>query len=128
MALGPGSPLRSGRGDNRGMPWNSRTTLGCGGTAVTYWVYILASRRNGTLYVGVTNDLARRIGQHKAGQGGAFTREYEVRALVHAEPFDDIALAIEREKRLKRWRRAWKLALIERENPTWRDLYEDINM
>ena len=94
---------------------------------MTYRVYILASRRNGTLYVGVTNDLARRIGPHKSGEGGAFTRKYRVNALVHAAPVDDVALAIEHEKRLKRRRRAWKLALIERDNPTWRDLYEDID-
>ena len=71
-----------------------------------------------------------RGGSDSTGQGRAapLPAKYGVNALVHAEPFDDIVLAIEREKRLKRWRRAWKLALIERDNPTWRDLYEDINM
>ena len=93
----------------------------------TYWVYILASGRNGTLYVGVTNDLARRVAQHRAGTGASFTRKYGVTRLVHAQPFEDIAYAIAQEKRLKNWRREWKLALIERDNPEWRDLYEDIN-
>jgi len=94
---------------------------------VRYWVYILASRRNGTLYVGVTNDLARRAHEHSEGAAAGFTRRYAVTRLVHAEPYDDIRTAIEREKRLKRWRRAWKLALIERGNPGWRDLYPDLN-
>ena len=92
-----------------------------------YWVYILASGRNGTLYVGVTNDLARRVHEHKEGAVAGFTRTYGVTLLVHAEPYDDIRTAIEREKRLKKWRRAWKLALIERGNPHWRDLYFDLN-
>ncbi|MDE0175116.1 MAG: GIY-YIG nuclease family protein [Defluviicoccus sp.] len=92
----------------------------------TYWVYILASGRNGTLYVGVTNDLARRVAQHRAGTGASFTRKYGVTRLVHVQPFEDIAYAIAQEKRLKNWRREWKLALIERDNPEWRDLYEDI--
>ena len=92
-----------------------------------YWVYILASKRNGTLYVGVTNDLARRMQQHREGAVPGFTRTHGVTRLVHAEPYDDILTAIEREKRLKRWRRAWKLALIEKDNPGWRDLYPDLN-
>ena len=91
------------------------------------WVYILANRRNGTLYTGVTADLAQRIGQHKAGEGSAFAREHGAVRLVHAEPFDDIRNAIEREKRLKKWRRAWKISLIERSNPDWRDLSFDLN-
>ena len=94
---------------------------------MTYWVYILANKRNGTLYTGVTNDLARRVWQHRTGDGAAFTRAYGLTKLVHAEPFDDIGLAIETEKRLKKWRRAWKLALIERDNPEWRDLYDELN-
>ena len=94
---------------------------------MTYWVYILANRRNGTLYTGATNDLARRVWQHRTGEGAAFTRTYGVTKLVHAEAFDDIGLAIAAEKRLKKWRRAWKLALIERGNPDWRDLYEELN-
>ena len=92
-----------------------------------YWVYILASARNGTLYVGVTNDLARRVQEHREGAVPGFTRTYGVTRLVHAEPHDDIRIAIEREKRLKKWRRAWKLALIEETNPDWRDLYPDLN-
>ena len=92
-----------------------------------YWVYILASERNGTLYVGVTNDLARRVQEHRKGVVPGFTRTYGVTQLVHAEPHDDIRIAIEREKRLKKWRRAWKLALIEEGNPGWRDLYFDLN-
>lgn len=90
-----------------------------------YAVYILASARNGTLYVGVTNDLARRVTEHRAGAVPGFTRQYGVTRLVHAEFHDSIALAREREARLKRWRRAWKLALIEAQNPAWRDLAED---
>ena len=92
-----------------------------------YWVYILASERNGTLYVGVTNDLARRVQEHRKGVVPGFTRTYGVTRLVHAGPHDDIRIAIEREKRLKKWRRAWKLALIEEGNPGWRDLYFDLN-
>ena len=92
-----------------------------------YWVYILASGRNGTLYVGVTGNLAWRVQQHREGAVPGFTRRYGVTRLVRAEPYDDIRIAIEREKRLKRWRRAWKLALIEEDNPDWRDLYLDLN-
>ena len=94
---------------------------------MTYWVYVLASKPNGTLYVGVTNDLARRVHEHKSGEGGEFTRKYGVTNLVHVQPFDTARLAIEQEKRLKKWRREWKLALVERDNPGWRDLYDDIN-
>ncbi len=94
---------------------------------MTYWVYILASGRNGTLYVGVTNDLARRVQEHREGAVPGFTRTYGVTRLVHAEAYEDIRTAIEREKRLKRWRRAWKLALIEDGNSDWRDLYFDLN-
>ena len=93
-----------------------------------YFVYILASRRNGTLYVGVTNDVARRVFEHREGQAGSFTRRYGVHRLVYVEAHDDIRYAIQREKRIKRWQRRWKLDLIERENPDWRDLYEDINL
>ena len=127
MVLGPGSPLRCGRGDKRGLPWNSNATVRGGGTAVTYWVYILASRRNGKLYVGHTKYLERRVGQHKAGRGARFTRTYAVRTLVHAEEFGSKVRAVLREKRLKSWRRARKIALIERDNPTWRDLDKATN-
>ena len=80
---------------------------------MSYWVYILASEPGGTLYIGVTNNLIRRIHQHKTGEGSAFVRKYGVVRLVYAEEHRDIADAIAREKRLKRWRRAWKLRLIQ---------------
>jgi putative endonuclease len=92
-----------------------------------YYVYILASRRNGTLYVGVTNDLARRVWQHREGTGSLFTKKYGVTKLVWYEHFHQIVDAIACEKKLKRWRRAWKLAKIESFNPDWRDLYETWN-
>ena len=91
-----------------------------------YFVYILASQRNGTLYVGVTNDLARRVAEHRTGAIPGFTKRQGVDQLVYFEPHESIEDAIAREKRLKRWRRAWKLELIERENPTWRDLFAEI--
>lgn len=90
------------------------------------WVYILASQRNGTLYIGVTNDLARRIHEHREGMIPGFTKKYRVRMLVWYCRFEDIRSAISEEKRLKAWKRRWKLELIERENPSWRDLYDDI--
>ena len=92
----------------------------------SYWVYILASRIGGTLYVGVTNDLVRRVDAHRSGVVEGFTRKYGVFKLVYFEQFDDPAHAIEREKRLKRWRRAWKVRLIEAANPDWIDLYPAI--
>ena len=92
-----------------------------------YWVYILASRMHGTLYIGVTNDIARRVWEHRSGKGSEFAKQYRVHRLVHLEPHEDIRLAIQREKTLKEWKRAWKIALIEKDNPEWRDLYEDIN-
>jgi putative endonuclease len=88
--------------------------------------YILASQRNGTLYVGVTSDLVKRIYEHKSKSIEGFTSKYNVTMLVHFEEFNDISLAIQREKRLKEWPRKWKLNLIERENPDWKDLYEQI--
>lgn len=91
----------------------------------TSYVYILASRRNGTLYIGVTSDLAKRIREHKEGRGGEFTRRYSVNQLVFYESHSDIEQAITREKRLKKWKRIWKLRLIESINPEWRDLSED---
>ena len=89
-------------------------------------MYILASQRNGTLYVGVTNDLIRRVQQHRDGVAGKFTRRYRVTCLVYFETHQDIEAAILREKRIKRWRRAWKLELIEKSNPTWRDLLAEL--
>jgi len=90
------------------------------------FVYIMASRRNGTLYLGVTTDLVRRVHRHRTGELGGFTARYGVHRLVWYEGHDDIAAAIQRETSLKRWRRAWKLALIERTNPEWRDLWDEI--
>jgi len=88
-------------------------------------VYLLASRRNGTLYAGVTSDIVRRIHQHREGAMPGFTREYGVRMLVWLERHESMEQAILREKRIKKWNRAWKLALIEKANPDWRDLAED---
>jgi putative endonuclease len=89
-------------------------------------VYILASRRNGTLYVGVTSDLARRVSHHRLGVVEGFTRDYGVRTLVFAEFHETMEDAILREKRIKKWRRAWKLELIEQHNPQWRDLCDEL--
>jgi putative endonuclease len=89
------------------------------------WVYILTNQCNGTLYIGVTNDLIRRVYEHRQGTVSGFTKRYALKMLVHAEHFDDIPSAIQREKSLKRWPRRWKLSLIESGNPQWRDLYDD---
>ena len=89
-------------------------------------VYILASQRNGTLYIGVTSDLVQRIWQHKNDVVEGFTKEYGVHLLVWYELHEDMESAIIREKRLKKWNRAWKLRLIEEKNPDWQDLYESI--
>jgi len=91
-----------------------------------FYVYILANRRHGTLYVGVTNDVSRRIFEHRAGVGAVFTRRYSVHRLVWMEPYDRVADAIAREKQLKGWNRAWKIRLIESSNPEWRDLHEEL--
>ena len=87
-----------------------------------YFVYMLASQRNGTLYVGVTNDLVRRIGEHKSREVPGFTKRYGVSLLVWYELFGDINDAIAREKQIKGWNRAWKIRLIEKENSGWNDL------
>jgi putative endonuclease len=92
----------------------------------SYWVYILASRISGTLYVGVTNNLVRRIYEHRNGLVDGFTKKYHVHRLVYFEQYSDIETAITREKRLKRWNRAWKIQLIEELNPNWDDLYPQI--
>jgi putative endonuclease len=89
-------------------------------------VYILASGRVGTLYVGVTSDLAHRVWQHRNGVVEGFTKQYAVHSLVFAEFHDTMEEAILREKRVKKWRRAWKIRLIEEANPEWRDLYDQI--
>jgi len=91
------------------------------------FVYILASGRNGTLYTGVTADLSRRVWQHREGARKGFTAQYDVTRLVWYQEFAEIDQAILYEKRIKRWRRAWKLQLIETENPQWLDLYETLN-
>jgi putative endonuclease len=86
------------------------------------YVYILASKKDGTLYIGVTNDLSRRTYEHKIGKASAFTRRYGVNRLVWYEAYPTVPLAIQRETCLKRWKRAWKIALIEEHNPDWKDL------
>ncbi|MEX0645784.1 MAG: GIY-YIG nuclease family protein [Parvularculaceae bacterium] len=91
------------------------------------WVYMLASKRNGTLYIGVTSNLPERVWQHRNKLIRGFTADYNVTMLVWNSFFERIEDAIVEEKRLKKWRRAWKLALIEKDNPQWRDLYEDLN-
>ena len=94
---------------------------------ITYaYVYIMASKRNGTLYTGVTSDLIMRVWQHKQGTGSKFTAKYQINRLVYYEPYKDIDAAIAREKQLKNWKREWKVELIETDNPYWRDLYPDI--
>ncbi len=92
-----------------------------------YSVYLMASRPNGTLYVGVTNHLAARALQHRNGSGSSFTARYGVKMLVWYEHYSDVREAIAREKQVKKWERRWKLELIERFNPAWRDLYETLN-
>lgn len=91
------------------------------------YVYILASGRNGTLYTGVTADLSRRVYQHREGRSSGFTAKYDVKRLVWYETFSSIHDAIDAEKRIKRWRRSWKIELIEKLNPQWLDLYETFN-
>jgi putative endonuclease len=91
-----------------------------------YWVYMLASGHHGTLYVGVTSDLVRRIAEHREGAMSGFTERHGVKRLVWYETHDSIAAAIRREKRLRKWPRAWKVALIEVANPNWRDLWAEI--
>jgi putative endonuclease len=89
-------------------------------------MYILASRRNGTLYVGITSDLARRVFEHRSDAVAGFVRTYRVYMLVFVEFHASMADAILREKRIKKWRRAWKLELIERQNPQWRHLFDEL--
>jgi len=88
----------------------------------TYYVYILASKRNGTLYIGVTNDLVRRLGEHRDGLVPGFTKKYSVTKLVYYETFDDIRAAIHRETQMKKYKREWKLSLIQKNNKGWADL------
>ena len=92
-----------------------------------YWVYILASQRRGTLYTGVTGRLAERIGEHREGGLPGFTARHRVSRLVYLERFQYVYDALAREKAIKKWRRQWKIELIEKANPEWRDLWFDIN-
>lgn len=91
-----------------------------------YYVYIMASKRNGTIYIGVTNNLTRRVYEHKKGLVEGFTKKYDVKNLVYYEIHIDINEAIKREKAMKKWLRVWKIKLIEKANPNWDDLYKDI--
>ena len=91
-----------------------------------FYVYILASKKNGTLYTGVTKDLVRRVWEHKNDLAEGFTKKYGVHTLVYYEAVEDIASAIEREKQVKKWSRYWKIKLIEEDNPEWKDLYGGI--
>ena len=91
----------------------------------SYYVYILASKKNGTLYVGVTNDLIRRVDEHKQDRIEGFTKKYKVHLLVYVEETNDVNSALEREKQIKKWNRQWKIELIEKQNPEWDDLYEN---
>ena len=93
----------------------------------SYWVYILASQKNGTLYIGVTGRLLERIYEHREGLVPGFTKQYRVTKLVHLEEFADVRDAIAREKTMKKWNRAWKIELIEKNNPEWRDLWFVLN-
>ena len=90
------------------------------------WIYILTNHRKGTLYIGVTRDLAQRMFLHRHGCTEGFTQQYGCKRLVYAEPFDTIIEAMAREKQLKNWKRSWKIELIEKSNPNWDDLYYDV--
>lgn len=91
-----------------------------------YYVYIITNKPYGTLYIGVTNDLVRRVHEHREGFVAGFSKEYGLRELVWFEVTEDIQAAIQREKQLKEWRRDWKINLIQESNPEWRDLYSDL--
>lgn len=91
-----------------------------------YWVYILSNAKNGTLYTGVTADLAKRLEQHQSLCGSGFTRQYKLSRLVYAEPYNSPLEAIAREKQLKNWHRTWKITLIEQANPGWQDLSHEL--
>lgn len=92
-----------------------------------FYVYILAKARNSTFYVGITSDLGKRVWEHKNEIADGFTKKYGIKTLVYYEVFDDPENAIRREKRLKKWPRAWKIKVIEEINPEWQDLYETLN-
>ena len=91
-----------------------------------YYVYILASKRNGTLYIGVTNNLLKRVYEHKSHLAEGFTKKYNINMLVYYEITDDIFSALTREKQLKKWERTWKIRLIEKKNPNWHDLHAEL--
>jgi putative endonuclease len=93
---------------------------------MAYFVYIMANKRNGTLYVGMTNDLIRRVNEHRTDQYVGFTKKHRLHLLVHWEMSEDVLSAIMREKQLKWWQRKWKLRLIENTNPEWRDLFDEL--
>jgi putative endonuclease len=93
---------------------------------MAYYVYILASRRDGAIYVGITNDLVRRVYEHRTKAVPGFTAKYNITRLVWFEAYDDPISAISREKELKKWKRDWKVQLIRAQNPEWNDLYESI--
>jgi putative endonuclease len=92
----------------------------------TYYVYMMASKKNGTLYTGMTNDLIKRVYEHKEGVVEGFTKKYGVKILVWYEQTNDVEAAIKREKNIQAWKREWKLRLIEEKNPSWSDLYNEI--
>jgi putative endonuclease len=94
---------------------------------VSFHVYMLASQRNGTLYIGMTDDLVRRVWEHRTGAVPGFTRKYSVKMLVWFEQHETREAALVRERQLKKWNRAWKLDLIERENASWRDLWDEFH-
>ena len=93
---------------------------------MAYYVYILASRKDGAIYVGITNDIVRRIYEHRTKAAPGFTSKYNIARLVWLEIYEDPISAISRERELKKWKRAWKVQLIEGQNPQWEDLYESI--
>ncbi len=91
-----------------------------------YYVYILANKKNGTLYIGMTNNLLKRVHEHKNNIVAGFTHKYNIHNLVYSESYGDVYAAIAREKALKKWKRAWKIELIEKFNPLWKDLFCDM--
>ena len=92
----------------------------------SYWVYIVTDKPYGTLYVGVTNDLARRVQEHRDGIADGFTKKYGLKTLVYCEEYSTAGEAIQREKRFKKWNREWKIHRIKQLNPTWKDLYDGL--
>ena len=100
--------------------------VGCANSAMAYYVYIMSNRPNGTIYVGVTNDLVRRVHEHRTNAVPGFTVRYNLKMLVHFEEHGTAINAIQREKTLKHWVRAWKVELIEKNNPDWNDLFNEI--